>query len=128
VARRLVDAAGMLPELMAQALAVTRELLHLRPATAPREAAVLEHSAALAAATALGSIAWTLWRDRETVHPLLALARFGTLDGFARSDGAVVEIHPAFGRRYLDLKRHGLLADIPAPPWIDARRIVFAGP
>jgi hypothetical protein len=126
--RRVVDAAGMLPELMAQALAVNRELLHARPAASPREAAQLEHCAALAAATGLGSMAWILWRDREPVHPLLALDRFANLDGTAHTHDGIVEIRPAFGRRYLDLQKHGLLADIPAPAWLDARRIVFAGP
>jgi hypothetical protein len=128
LARRILEAAGLLPELLAEALAITRALLHLRPTAPSWQGAELEHTAALAAATGLGALAWTLWRQRETVHPLLALGRFENLDGIARTRDAAIEIHPAYGRRYLDLQKHGLLADIPAPPWLDARRIVFAGP
>ncbi len=127
-ARRLLDAAGRFPELEARALSVTRELLTLRPVAPPGEGAELEHSTALAAALGLGALAWILWHTRETVHPLLALERFANLDGTARTTADAIEVRPAFGRRYLDLQKHGLLAEIPAPPWLSGRRIVFVGP
>lgn len=126
--RKLVEAAALLPEVEAQALSVTRELLQSRPVGVSDESAELEHAAALAAATGLGALSWLLWHERETVHPLLALERFANLDGTARFDRDLVEVRASFGRRYLDLQKHGLFADIPAPPWLDGRRIVFKGP
>jgi hypothetical protein len=126
--RKLAEAAALLPEVEAQALSVTRELLQSRPISASNESAELEHSAALTAATGLGALSWLLWHERETVHPLLALQRFANLDGTARFQRDVVEVRASFGRRYLDLQKHGLFADIPAPPWLDGRRIVFKGP
>ena len=127
-ARRLLEAARLFPELEARALSVTRELLTGRPVGLPGEGEALEHSAALAAGLGLGALAWILWHSRETVHPLLALERFANLDGVARASADAIEIRPAFGRRYLDLQKHGLLQEIPAPPWLSGRRIVFLGP
>jgi hypothetical protein len=126
--RKLTEAAALFPEVEAQALSVTRELLQSRPIAASNDSAELEHSAALAAATGLGALSWLLWHDRETVHPLLALQRFANFDGTARFERDVVEVRASFGRRYLDLQKHGLFADIPAPPWLGGRRIVFKGP
>ena len=44
----------------------------------------LERSVTLAAALALGTLAWTLWRGRELTTPLLALERFGDLGARVR--------------------------------------------
>ena len=57
-------------------LALTAE----RPGLPVGSEAGVERSLALAAALALGTIGWTLWREREAVTPLLALQRFADLD------------------------------------------------
>jgi len=95
---------------------------------APGKAAALDETAALAAAMGLGLLAWSLWREREPVDPLLALQRLGDLDGTARLTTDALEVRPAVGRRYLDLKAHGLLADIRSVPWLGGRIVRFAGP
>jgi hypothetical protein len=37
-------------------------------------------------------------------------------------------VRPALGRRFLDLREHGLLKDIAGVPWWDGRPIEFAEP
>jgi hypothetical protein len=125
---RLAAAAQLRPELETAAIAISRELLDRRPCVAPGEGLDLERSAFLAAATGLGLLSWTLWRDREPVDPLLALDRLGDLDGSARVTDTAIEVRPAVGRRYLDIRDHKLLADIPAVPWLGCRAITFIGP
>jgi hypothetical protein len=125
---RVAAAALRLAELEAAAAATCRELLALRPAVAPGKATALDETAALGAALALGLLAWSLWRGREPVDPLLALERLGDLDGTARLTPDALEVRPAIGRRYLDLKAHDLLADIEGVPWLDGRIIRFVGP
>lgn len=125
---RLAAAAIRLAELEELAAATCRELLTLRPAVAPGKAAALDEAAALAAAMGLGLLAWSLWHDREPVDPLLALLRLGDLDGSARLTPEALEVRPAVGRRYLDLKAHGLLADIAGVPWLGGRIVRFVGP
>ena len=125
---RLAAAAMRLAELEEMAAATCRELLALRPAVAPGKASALDEAAALAAAMGLGLLAWSLWREREPVDPLLALLRLGDLDGSARLTPDALEVRPAVGRRYLDLKAHGLLASIEGVPWLGGRIVRFVGP
>ena len=87
----------------------------------------LDRSLSLAAALALGTIAWELWRARELTDPLLALERFGDIDGTVRFDAHRVRVRLPMGKRYRDLKEAGLLEDIPRVPWLDYRTLVFAG-
>lgn len=85
-------------------------------------------SAYLSAAMGLGLLSWKLWHDREQTSPMLALDRLASLEGTARITPEALEIRPAVGRRYLDLKRHDALAEIAGVPWLGGRRIRFAGP
>jgi hypothetical protein len=87
----------------------------------------LNRSLSLAAALSLGTIAWELWRSREPTDPLLALERFGDLDGTVRFDAHRVRVRLPLGKRFRDLKEAGLLEDIPRVPWLDFRTLVFAG-
>jgi len=87
----------------------------------------LERSVTMAASLALGTISWVLWRGRETVTPLLALERFGSLSGKARFTSTSVDIHLPLGQRYNDLREHSLLADIKGVPWLDGRKVEFFG-
>lgn len=99
----------------------------LRPACPVGSASALEISLTLAASFALGTIAWILWRDREWVHPLLALERFRDLDARVRFDLRAVTVRLALGRRSRDLYEHGLIADIHKVPWFCGRTLRFSG-
>jgi hypothetical protein len=100
-------------------------LTRLRPTG--RLDAGLSRSVVLAAAFGLGSIAWTLWRDRETTHPLLALDRFGDLSARVRVDAGSVRIRLPLGKRHDDLYHHGWLTDVPNVPWLGGRVVQFSG-
>jgi hypothetical protein len=87
----------------------------------------LRNSATLASSYALGSIAWTLWRDRETAHPLLARERFADLSARVRVDATSAHVYLPLGRRHSDLHDHGWLVDVPNVPWLDGRIVEFSG-
>ena len=86
-----------------------------------------DRSLSMAAALALATMAWELWRSREPTDPLLALERFGDLDGTVRFEPHQVRVRLPLGKRFRDLKEGGLLEDIPRVPWLDFRTVVFAG-
>lgn len=75
----------------------------------------------------LSTIAWELWREREPTDSLLALERFGDLEGTVRFDAATVRVRLPLGKRFRDLERAGLLEDVPQVPWLDGRTVVFSG-
>lgn len=108
-------------ELIWRVLAIDRPSL---PAARHSE---LERSLTLAASLALGTISWTLWRNRETVTPILAFERFGDLGARVRFTSTAVEVHLPLGRRQSDLYEHGLLADVYNVPWLEGRKVEFFG-
>jgi hypothetical protein len=123
--RRVFDAARE------QLILTHTELVELRPLVLPargqtRRAA--EYSIALAVCSALGDLGDTLWRDREPSQALLALRRFADLGGTVSVEDGRVLVRPALGRRFMDLREHGLLRDISGVPWWPGRRVEFAGP
>ena len=113
-------------------LAVTHaELIELRPLVLPARGQIrraAEYSIALAVCSALGDLGDTLWREREPSQPLLALRRFADLGGTVSIEDGRVLVRPALGRRFMDLREHGLLRDISGIPWWPGRRVEFAGP
>ncbi|MFE5159734.1 hypothetical protein ACFRNT_14665 [Streptomyces sp. NPDC056697] len=86
----------------------------------------LERTVTLAAALGLSTIAWTLWRERETPDPLLALDRFADLEATVRFEAAAVRVRVPMGRRHADLLRGGLLADVPDVAWLGGRTLTFS--
>ncbi|NUS86728.1 MAG: hypothetical protein HOY75_29390, partial [Streptomyces sp.] len=86
----------------------------------------LERTVTLAAALGLATIAWTLWRDRETPDPLLALTRFADLEATVRYEPEAVRVRVPMGRRHADLLRGGLLADVPDVVWLGGRTLTFS--
>ncbi|MGW2326798.1 hypothetical protein ACWC5C_13650 [Streptomyces sp. NPDC001700] len=86
----------------------------------------LERTVTLAAALGLATIAWTLWRDRETPDPLLALRRFADLEATVRFESEAVRVRVPMGRRHTDLLRGGLLADVPDVVWLGGRTLTFS--
>jgi hypothetical protein len=107
------------------------ELIELRPLVLPargRTRRAADYSISLAVCRALGDLADSLWREREPAQPLLALRRFADLGGTVSVEDWRVLVRPALGRRFMDLREHGLLRDISGVPWWPGRRVEFAGP
>lgn len=126
----VIDRHARLAEGLADTAALAGELLDaLRARTAlPRaELDVLDRIATHAAALALGDLAWTLFRDRETPTPILALERFATLDATVSSDAERIEVRIPIGRRHSDLLAHGYLTAIDDVPWLDGRVVHIMG-
>jgi hypothetical protein len=115
------------PEDVAQRAHETWRAFENRPLPGRPAERALDRSLSLAAALALGTIAWDLWRAREPTDALLAVERFGDIDGTVRFDEHRVRVRLPLGRRFRDLKEAGLLEDIPRVPWLDYRTLVFAG-
>ncbi len=84
-------------------------------------------STALAAGVGLADIALTLWADREFAHPSLARNRMQDLGARVRIDAEQIRVSLAVGRRYLDLRDNGFLADVDGIPWLSNRRLIFTG-
>jgi hypothetical protein len=123
LARRFEDA-------MEESRAFVEHFIHERPAIAglasPR--AFLDRTVTLAAGVGLAQMAYTLWHEREPTSAVLAFERFHDLEARVQVDAERVRVRPALGRRFLDLREHGLLKDIAGVPWWDGRPIEFAEP
>ncbi|GLF93370.1 hypothetical protein [Streptomyces yaizuensis] len=87
----------------------------------------LERAVTLAALLGLGTIAWTLWREREVPDPVSALRRFADLDAAVRFGPDTVRVRIPLGARHTDLLRHGLLADVRDVVWLGGRTLTFGG-
>ncbi|GAA1140998.1 MULTISPECIES: hypothetical protein [Streptomyces violaceusniger group] len=86
----------------------------------------LERTVTLAAALGLSTIAWTLWRDRETPDPVLSLRRLADLEATVRFEATAVRVRVPMGRRHMDLHNGGLLADVPDVAWLGGRTLTFS--
>ncbi|MER6140624.1 hypothetical protein ABT174_11245 [Streptomyces sparsogenes] len=86
----------------------------------------LERTVTLAAGLGLATIAWTLWRDRETPDPTAALLRFSDLEATVRYEPGAVRVRVPRGRRHADLLAGGLLADVPDVVWLGGRTLTFS--
>src|SRR5262249_37635877 len=95
---QIVQAARLLADTAEETTVLWRELAIARPAVVVSPNSALDHSLTLAAAVALGTIAWTLWRDREPAVPHLTLARFRDLDARVRFFRDTVRVHLPLGR------------------------------
>jgi hypothetical protein len=124
---QLFKAAQLLADSTEEMAILWHALAVQRPIIASSPHSPLDWSLTLAAAIALGTIAWTLWRDREPVAPHLTLTRFCDLDARVRFSRDTVRVRLPLGRRYLDLHAHGLLEDVPDVPWFDGRVLQFSG-
>jgi hypothetical protein len=101
--------------------------LERRPLPGRPNDPALDRSLSLAAALALATIAWELWRNREPTDAGLALARFGDIPATVRFEEDRVRVRLPLGKRFHDLKDAGLLDDVPRVPWLGFRPVVFSG-
>jgi hypothetical protein len=97
-----------------------------RPSIPLASDATLDRHLTLAAAVALGTIAWELWREREPTTPLLTLERFSDLEARVTQSGDTVRVCLPLGKRFQDLRDHGLLADVNDVPWLNGRMLTFS--
>jgi len=126
-ASQLTKAAQLLAD-AAEETALLWQLLALeRPSIPVLPDAALDRTLTLTAALALGTIAWTLWRERELVVPHLTLTRFRDLDARVCFSPESVRVRLPLGQRYRDLYEHGLLDDVQDVPWFDGRVLQFSG-
>ena len=127
----LLKQSQCLPAVTAAANEITRTLIVDRPVvpTQSQHPYVMqfEQSLALAASSALGTIAWKLWGENEATDPVLALQRLGNLEGKVFIDSEKITVRPALGRRYYDLYQHNFLVDVINIPWLGGQRMEFAG-
>jgi hypothetical protein len=79
------------------------------------------------AGAGLASIAWQLWHESETTHPLLALSRFEDLDGHVNFGAERITVRMPLGRRHADLRDSGLLETLRDVPWFAGRPLEFTG-
>lgn len=86
-----------------------------------------ENHLTIAASVGLGTIAWTLWRQKSATTPQTALSRFSDFDARVRFTPDAVRVYLPRGRRFQDLLEHRLLADISGVPWLGGRPMEFAG-
>jgi hypothetical protein len=86
----------------------------------------LDHHLTLAASLALGTVAWELWRAREQTSPQLALERFSDLGALVTWNRDAVHVTLPLGKRFQDLRDHGLLDDVSEVPWFNDRRLTFS--
>jgi hypothetical protein len=118
--RKLASANGEAEQLW-QTLALAR------PGVVGAASPKLDRSLTMAAAVALGTLAWKLWRDRGATSPLLALERYADLNARIRFDSTTLSVTLPLGRRHQELRDGGLLAPVPNIPWLEGRRVEFGG-
>jgi hypothetical protein len=87
----------------------------------------VDRALTLAASVALATLAWTLWRDRESTTPLLALHRLGDLSARVHFGTHVVRVVVPLGRRHRDLAAGGLLGPVRDVPWLGGRTLELGG-
>jgi hypothetical protein len=97
-----------------------------RPSVPLADEVTLDRHITLAASIALATIAWDLWRHREPTAPHLALERFHDLDARVSYLQDSVRVSLPLGRRFQDLRDHGLLDNIFDVPWLDGRALAFS--
>jgi hypothetical protein len=86
----------------------------------------LDRHITLAASVALGTLAWALWRERESTAPHLALERFRDLDARVTYSRDAVNVSLPLGRRFQDLRDHSLANDVADVPWLGGRALTFS--
>ena len=106
---------------------ITHELLQMRPALLPTPSPAYERALTLLASTVLGTLAWELWHEKESVDPGLALQRFSDLEGKVVFTPDRVIVKPALGKRLMDLRDGGFLKNIPQVSWLGNRGVEFTG-
>jgi hypothetical protein len=123
----LLKAARQLADRSEEARDLWQMLAVERPGVPPNSEAAFDCHLTLAASTALGIIAWNLWREREPTSPQLALERFGDLDAYIHHSSESIRVRLPLGRRFQDLHERGLLADVRDVPWLEGRALLFSG-
>ena len=96
-----------------------------RPSISLNRDSALDRHLTMAAAVALGTIAWDLWKEHEQTAPHVALERFADLHARVDYTDDLVTVSLPLGKRFLDLRDHGLLEDVNDVPWLNGRKLIF---
>lgn len=123
----LVKVARRMETLVSEANESWTTLSVERPIIRPDQTGELDRHLSVVAATALGTIAWELWRNREATAPHVALERFHDLDARVSFSSDHVRVMLALGRRHQDLSDQGFLEDVADVPWFGGRLLQFGG-
>ena len=124
---KLLAMSSQLAQMAEESALSWKAVCNERPAIPTDQKSDLERTLNLAASLALGTLSWSLWKDREMTTPLLALQRFADLEARVRFNSDSVEVRLPLGRRHRDLKDHGLLRDVWNLPWLGDRKVEFSG-
>jgi hypothetical protein len=119
--------AGGYQQVVEQAAELVHALAADRAAVPLTAGPALGRSLLLAAGLGLGTLAWTLWREREPTDPMLALERFADLSARVNFEPHRVRVQLPLGDRRADLSEHGLLTDVRGVPWLGDRVVEFSG-
>ena len=69
-----------------------------------------------------------MWGRREPTDPVLAIERLASLSAVVHGGRERVLVVVPLGARSFDLRRHGLLGEVPAVPWLAGRKVeIVAG-
>jgi hypothetical protein len=117
--------ASSLPASVEDALALMQVLAEDRPAIPLARDSALDRHLTMAAAVALATIAWDLWKEREPTAPHVALERFADLHAHVEYTDDRVTVNLPLGKRFLDLRDHRLLEDVDDVPWFNGRKLIF---
>lgn len=117
--------AASLPTSVEDAFELLQVLAKDRPAIPLAQDSALDRHLTMAAAVGLGTIAWDLWKEREQTAPHVALERFADLHAHVDYADDLVTVSLPLGKRFLDMRDHGLLDDVNDVPWLNGRKLVF---
>jgi hypothetical protein len=123
----VLSAARMLAGANEEAESLRQQLILARPGVIRAPSPHLDRSVTLAAGVGIGTIAWTLWRERGATSPVLALERYADLEARVRFDDSSVVVTLPLGRRHQELHAAGLLAPVSDVPWLDGRLVEYRG-
>jgi hypothetical protein len=123
----VVGAARKIPDACGEAADLWQQLTLTRPAVVRARSPELDRSVTLAAAVAIGIIAWELSRKGRPIGPQKVILRYCDLDARVRFDPAAVVVSLPLGRRHQELGEAGLLAPVSGVPWLGGRRVEFSG-
>ena len=117
--------ASSMPSSVDDALELLQVLAKDRPAITLARDSALDRHLTHAAAVALGTIAWDLWKEREQTAPHVALERFADLHTRVDYSDDLVTVNLPLGKRFLDLRDHRMLEDVHDVPWLNGRKLIF---
>jgi hypothetical protein len=114
-------------ELPARVLEAWDAIATQRPSVPLSSDPALDRTLSIAASAAMSTIAWKLWHARESCDALLTFERFADFSAIVQFGEDAVRVRFPLGRRFFDLREHGLADSVSALPWLPGRDVIFTG-